>query len=73
MELTQGKIESNKVVEIVKDHKSKSNKEIMLAMDFIQKDYELTKETILKLVNHLDKLENTYNTLLKEYQLRNGK
>ena len=73
MELTQNKIESNKVVEIIKDHKTKSNKELTLAMDFIQKDYELTKDSILKLVNHLDKLENTYNTLLKEYQSRNGK
>jgi hypothetical protein len=41
-------------------------------MDFIQKDFELTKETVIKLTNHLDKLENTYNTLLKEYQSRNG-
>jgi hypothetical protein len=71
MELTQSKIESNKIVEIVKDHKSKTNKELSLAMDFIQKDFELTKETVLKLVNHLDKLENSYNTLLKEYQSRN--
>lgn len=71
MELTQSKIESNKIVEIVKDHKSKTNKELTLAMDFIQKDFELTKETVLKLVNHLDKLENSYNTLLKEYQSRN--
>jgi hypothetical protein len=71
MDLTQNKIESTKVVEIVKDHKSKSNKDIMFAMDFIQKDFEITKETIIKLTNHLDKLENTYNILLKEYQSRN--
>jgi hypothetical protein len=42
-------------------------------MDFIQKDFDLTKETLIKLTNHLDKLELSYNTLLKEYQTRNGK
>lgn len=72
MDLTQGKLESVKIVEIVKDYKSKSNKDLTLAMDFIQKDFELTKETLIKLTNHLDKLENTYNILLKEYQSRNG-
>jgi hypothetical protein len=72
MDLTQNKLESVKIVEIVKDYKSKSNKDLTLAMDFIQKDFELTKETVIKLTNHLDKLENTYNTLLKEYQSRNG-
>jgi hypothetical protein len=41
-------------------------------MDFIQKDFEISKETLIKLTNHLDKLELSYNTLLKEYQSRNG-
>jgi hypothetical protein len=72
MDITQNKLESIKIVEIVKDYKSKSNKDLTLAMDFIQKDFELTKETLIKLTNHLDKLENTYNILLKEYQSRNG-
>jgi prefoldin subunit 5 len=71
MDIKQNKIESNKVVEIIKDHKSRSNKDLTLAMDFIQKDFELTKESIIKLTNHLDKLESSYNTILKEYQSRN--
>jgi hypothetical protein len=71
MDLTQNKIESTKVVEIVKDYKSRSNKDLMFAMDFINKDFEVTKETLIKLTNHLDKLESTYNILLKEYQSRN--
>lgn len=66
------KIESSKIVEIIKEHKSSSNSDLKLAMDFIQKDFELTKETIIKLTNHLDKLEVSYNTLLREYQSRNG-
>lgn len=70
MDITQNKIESNKIVEIIKDYKSRSNKDLTLAMDFIQKDFEVTKESIIKLTNHLDKLESSYNTILKEYQSR---
>jgi hypothetical protein len=71
--LERQKIESKQIVEIIKNHNLSSNKELKLAMDFIQKDFELTKETIIKFTNHLDKLELSYNTLLKEYQSRNGK
>jgi hypothetical protein len=69
----ENRIESNKIVEIIKDYKSSSNKDLKLAMDFIQKDFEYTKESLIKLTNHLDKLEFSYNILLKEYQSRNGK
>lgn len=41
-------------------------------MDFIKEDFDLTKENLLKLSNHLDKLENTYNLLHKEYTDRNN-
>lgn len=66
------KIVSNEVVEIIREYKSRPNKDLEFAMDFIQKDFNLTKETLLKLTNHLDKLEISYNTLLKEYKTRNG-
>ena len=69
----ENKIESTKIVEIIKEYKNSTNQDLKLAMDFIQKDFELTKETVIKLTNHLDKLELSYNTLLKEYQTRNAK
>lgn len=65
------KIESTKVIEIIKDYKSRSNKDLVLVLEFVKKDYELTKESLLKLTEHLDKLEITYNTILKEYESRN--
>lgn len=68
----ENKIESSKIVEIIKEYKSSSNQDLKLAMDFIQKDFDLTKESVIKLTNHLDKLELSYNTLLKEYQTRNA-
>jgi hypothetical protein len=65
------KVESTKVIEIIKDYKSRSNKDLVLVLEFVKKDYELTKESLLKLTEHLDKLEITYNTILKEYESRN--
>ena len=65
------KIESTKVIEIIKDYKSRSNKDLVLVLEFVKKDYELTKESLINLTEHLDKLEITYNTILKEYESRN--
>lgn len=59
-----------KTLRIVKDFKSQSNKDLIFAMDFIQNDFNSTKETIIKLTEHLDKLELTYNTILQEYENR---
>lgn len=66
------KISQTEILEIISDYQNKSNKDIQLALEFIQKDFEVTKETLIKLTNHLDKLEVTYNTLLKEFNNRNG-
>jgi hypothetical protein len=65
-------IKSNQVLETIRDHKNKSNKDLLLALEFIKKEFDLTKENLLKLTNHIDKLELTYNILLKEYEERNG-
>ncbi len=64
------KIESDKIIEIIKEHKTRPNKDLVLAMEFIKKDYELTKESLVNLSLHLDKLELSYNTILKEYESR---
>lgn len=64
------KEDSEKVLKIIKDCKSSPNRDLTFAMDFIQEDFNNTKETLIKLTHHLDKLENTYNFLLKEYNSR---
>lgn len=64
------KEQAEKTLRIVKDFKSHSNKDLQFAMDFIQEDFNFTKEQILKLTEHLDKLELTYNTVKKEYDSR---
>ena len=63
-------MESDKILEIIKNYKNKSNKDLVTAMEHISKDFEFTKNSILKFSEHLDKLENSYNLLLKEYQTR---
>lgn len=66
------KEESQKVIQIIKEHSNSSNKDLKFAMDFIKEDFELTKNSLIKLTHHLDKLENSYNLLLQEYQKRNN-
>ena len=67
----ENKQQAEKVVQIIKEYKSRPNKDLTIAMDFLKEDFDKTKESLLKLTNHLDKVENSYNLLLKEYQSRN--
>lgn len=64
------KQEAEKALKIIKDFKSHSNKDLQFVMDFINEDFNSTKETVIKLTHHLDKLELTYNTIKKEYDSR---
>jgi hypothetical protein len=65
------KIDSKKVLSIVKDYKNSSNKDLHIALQYIERDFEHTKAALLKMSEHLDKLESTYNLLHKEYISRN--
>jgi hypothetical protein len=64
------KEKTEKVLQIIKEHKTSSNKDLILAMDYLLEDFEFTKKVVLKGTEQLDKLELTYNTILKEYQKR---
>ena len=61
------------VLEIIKDFKNRPNKDLIKAMDLITQDFEYTKNTVINLTKHLDKLEISYNTLYKEHQTRVNK
>jgi hypothetical protein len=69
--INEKKIKSQEVLQIIKEYKDRPNKDLQFAMDFIQEDFKVTKESLIKLTHHLDKLENTYNFLHKEYSERN--
>jgi len=68
--INEKRIKAGEILLIIKEHKERSNKDLQLAMDFIQEDFKVTKESLIKLTHHLDKLENTYNLLHKEYSDR---
>ena len=61
---------SEKIKEILVDYKSKSNKYLVLALDFLSKEFENTKNLIIDLTKKIDKIESTYNKILKEYESR---
>jgi hypothetical protein len=67
------KITSKEILDIISEYKTSSNKQLETVMDFIMLDFNNTKDHVIKLTNHLDKLEVTYNKILKEYKSRNGR
>jgi len=62
--------EFEKLKNIIDDFKNHSNQDLIIAMDKLQKDFENTKELLMKLSYHLDATESLYNNILKEYQKR---
>lgn len=62
--------EREKVQKIINEITDSSNKEIVFVLDFLNKEFEDTKLNIIKLTNHLDNLELTYNKVLKEHEKR---
>jgi len=58
------------VLEILKDYKNKSNKNLTDVMDFLQDDFQKTKDLIVKLTYHLDETEKSYNKVYDEFKKR---
>ena len=72
--ITSSKISIDEFSQIVSDIKNRGNSDLEKAMDFLNDDFEETKEMILNLTKHLDKIEELYNKILKEHESRiNGK
>jgi hypothetical protein len=61
-----------KFQEIISDIENCSNKELTQAMDFLNYDFNETKNMIIELSTHLDNVELMYNNVLREYQQRNN-
>ncbi len=51
---------------------NKSNKDLTKVLEFLNGEFDQTKSKLLMLSNYLDKIETTYNTILKEQNSRNG-
>ena len=57
---------------IISDLENSNNKEVSEALDFLKNDFEETKNMLIDLSNHLDNIENLYNSVLMEYNKRNN-
>ena len=62
--------DAEKIAEIVKDYKNKSNKDLMIVAEELKTEFEKTKELIIDLTRHLDGVENLYNKVNKEIEKR---
>jgi energy-converting hydrogenase A subunit M len=63
-------MEPKEVLNILSDYKNSSNSDLTKVMDFLQKDFEKTKDLIIKLTKHLDVTEQSYNKVFEEYKKR---
>jgi enolase len=61
---------SNNVTEIIKNYKDRPNKDLILAMDKINSEFEESKKMMFNLSKHLDRLESVYLEILEEYKNR---
>jgi hypothetical protein len=55
-----------------KNIKNIPNSKLIEYMDVITEDFEITKSNLINMSYYLDKLEELYNSILKEYQSRNN-
>lgn len=64
------KISFEKLVSENKDLKNLPNSVLVEHMDILSEDFEKTKSDIIKLTYYLDKIEELYNSTLREYESR---
>ena len=55
-----------------KNIKNIPNSKLIEYMDVVTEDFETTKSNLISMSYYLDKLEELYNSMLKEYQSRNN-
>ena len=63
-------METEKIKDILENFKNKPNKDLINVMDFLNEDFNKTKELKMELTLHLDKTEKEYNKIYKEYKKR---
>jgi hypothetical protein len=56
-DLDKKRIKATEVLQIIKEYKEKSNKDLQIALEFINEDFKITKDSIIKLTHHLDSLD----------------
>jgi len=62
-----------KLLEITKDVKNKSNKDLFIVVNELYDEFENTKQLIIDLTRHLESVELLYNEVNDEIQNRTKK
>ena len=60
----------NEIIEESKNKKNLPNKKLVDMMSELADEFEKTKKELIILTQYLDKLEETYDSLLTEYETR---
>ena len=64
------KIEFENIISQINNLSNSPNSVIMNNLDLLSNEFEKTKNEIIQLTYHLDKIEELYNKTLKEYESR---
>jgi len=64
------KEEFENIIKLQGDLKDQPNSKLIEVMDKLTTEFDLTKESIINSTLYLDKVEELYNNMLKEYQSR---
>ena len=59
-------MDKNKIIEIIDDPSIKSNKDLNECLDFLNDEFEKTKESIVTLTKYLDTVESSYKKINEE-------
>ena len=63
-------MDKEKLLEIAKDVKNKSNKDLFLVINELNSEFENTKNLIIELTRHLESVELLYNQVNEEIENR---
>lgn len=64
------KEEFEKIIELQKQLKDQPNSKLIEVMEKLTSEFDFTKENIINSTIYLDKVEELYNNILKEYESR---
>ena len=63
-------MDKEKIIEVISDVKNKSNKDLFLAINELNDEFEKTKTLIIDLTRHLDSVESLFNEINDEIEKR---
>ncbi len=63
-------MDKEKIIDVVNDVKNKSNKDLFLAINELNDEFEKTKTLIIDLTRHLDSVEALFNEINDEIEKR---